>query len=491
MQNREYIKMKKLKEMQENPRFLKRVLIGIFAFYCAFVVLFYFLTGDQLIYRESRGEQEMPAATAGTVELYQGSDVTQYFMTGVQRLDSVSVLWGTYYRANAGTVTVELLRTDTGEVLMSGQFAAVDIPEGGTTTIYAQQPIEGLPGVELALHITADSAPGEAVSPLMDAENPSTGGLWLNGEQTTGLLCFSTAGTDYIRAGLHYWQLVSIVGAVLLAVLVFAWNRYQRGRQDILADAILAVKKYRFLIKQLVSRDFKTKYKRSVLGVFWSFLNPLLTMTVQYFVFSTIFNSDIEYYPAYLLVGIVSFNFFNEACGMGLMSIIGNSGLITKVYMPKYIYPLTRVMSSVVNLAISLIPLIIVSMFTGVHFRKAALLALYFLVCLILFTLGVVLLLSAAMVFFRDVQFLWNVISMIWMYATPLFYPETILPDQFKFVLQINPLYHIIKAERTCILGGVSPDPVVYVQCLLMALAALLIGALVFKKTQNKFVLFL
>ena len=142
-------------------------------------------------------------------------------------------------------------------------------------------------------------------------------------------------------------------------------------------------------------------------------------------------------------------------------------------------------------MAISLIPLIIVSMFTGVHFRKSALLALYFLVCLILFTQGVVLLLSAAMVFFRDVQFLWNVISMIWMYATPLFYPETILPDQFKFVLQINPLYHIIKAERTSILGGVSPDPVVYVQCLLMALAALLIGALVFKKTQNKFVLFL
>ncbi len=127
---------------------------------------------------------------------------------------------------------------------------------------------------------------------------------------------------------------------------------------------------------------------------------------------------------------------------MGLMSIIGNSGLITKVYMPKYIYPLTRVMSSVVNLVISLIPLIMVSLLTGVHFRKSALLALYFLVCLILFTLGVVLLLSAAMVFFRDVQFLWNVISMIWMYATPLFYPETILPDQFKFVLQINPLYH-------------------------------------------------
>ena len=491
MQDEKQIQTEMQKEAQENHVYLKKVLFGIFAFYCVFVVLFYFLTGDQLIYRESRGEQEMPTATAGTVELCGGSDVTQYFMTGVQRLDSISVLWGTYYRANAGTVTVELLRTDTNEVLMSGQFDASAIPEGGTTTIYAQQPIEGLSGVQLALHITADSAPGEAVSPLMDAENASSGGLWLNGEQVNGLLCFSTAGTDYIRAGLHYWQLVAAVGVVLLVVLCIVWRRYQQGAADPIAAAILAVKKYRFLIKQLVSRDFKIKYKRSILGVFWSFLNPLLTMSVQYFIFSTIFKSDIEYYPAYLLIGIVSFNFFNEACGMGLMSILGNSGLITKVYMPKYIYPLTRVMSSVVNLLISLIPLVIVSLVTGVHFRKSALLAFYFLVCLIIFTLGVAMLLSAAMVFFRDVQFLWGVFSMIWMYATPLFYPETILPDEFKFVLQINPLYHIIKAERTCILAGISPDPVVYVQCLLMALAALLIGSLVFKKTQNKFVLYL
>ena len=386
---------------------------------------------------------------------------------------------------------MELLRTDTNQVLMSGQFDAATIPEGGTTTLYAEQPLEELPGVELALRITADSREGSAVSPLMDGSNGAVGGLVLNGQQAAGQLCFSTAGTDFIRAGQHYGALVSIIGAALLVVLVLVWSRYLHGQPDVLAAAILAVKKYRFLIKQLVSRDFKTKYKRSVLGVFWSFLNPLLTMTVQYFIFSTIFKSDIEYYPAYLLIGIVSFNFFNEACGMGLMSIIGNSGLITKVYMPKYIYPLTRVMSSVVNLAISLVPMLMVSLLTGVHFRKSALLALYFLVCLILFTLGVAMLLSAAMVFFRDVQFLWNVFSMIWMYATPLFYPETIIPDQFKVVLQINPLYHIIKAERTCILGGVSPDPVVYVQCLLMALAALLVGALVFKKTQNKFVLYL
>ena len=250
-------------------------------------------------------------------------------------------------------------------------------------------------------------------------------------------------------------------------------------------------KKYGFLIRQLVSRDFKTKYKRSILGVLWSFLNPLLMMCVQYFVFSNIFKSDIPNFATYLLIGTVMFNFFTESCGMALTSILGNASLITKVYMPKYIYPLTRVLSSLINLAISLIPLVIVCMATGIHFRKSAVLALFFLACLVIFCLGFGLLLSTSMVFFRDTQFLWGVLSMMWMYATPIFYPENILPENFRFILQINPLYHFLKNTRMCIMDGLSPEPVVYVQCFLIALAALLIGALVFHKNQDKFVLYL
>jgi len=176
---------------------------------------------------------------------------------------------------------------------------------------------------------------------------------------------------------------------------------------------------------------------------------------------------------------------------MALGSIVGNASLITKVYMPKYIYPLTRVMSSMVNLGISLIPMLMVCVFTKVQFQKSAMLAIYFLVCLTIFSLGLGLLLSASMVFFRDTQFLWGVLTMIWMYATPIFYPETILPEEFKFILQINPIYHFLKNTRLCILDGISPEPVVYVQSLLMALGALLIGALVFRKSQDRFVLYL
>ena len=258
-----------------------------------------------------------------------------------------------------------------------------------------------------------------------------------------------------------------------------------------MVNAIFATQKYRFLIRQLVSRDFKTKYKRSVLGIFWSFLNPLLTMCVQYFVFSTIFKSDIPNYAVYLLIGIVAFNFFTEASGMALTSIVGNASLITKVYIPKYIYPLTRVMSSVINLGISLVPLVLVSLATGIQFKKAAVLSLFFLVCVIVFSLGMGLLLSAAMVFFRDTQFLWGVLSMIWMYITPIFYPESILPESFQVVLHMNPMYHFLKNIRLCILDGISPEPAVYAQCLLLALAALLAGAQVFRKTQDRFVLYL
>ena len=305
------------------------------------------------------------------------------------------------------------------------------------------------------------------------------------------MLCFAVRGTDYIWTGLHYWEFAAAGAVLLLAGLGVIWLRLRQGKRSYVVNAVVAVQKYRFLIRQLVSRDFKTKYKRSVLGMFWSFLNPLLTMCVQYFVFSTIFKSDIPNYAVYLLIGIVVFNFFSEATGMALSSIVGNAGLITKVYMPKYIYPLTRVMSSVVNLGISLIPLVIVSVATGIYFRKSAILALFFLCCIIIFSLGLGLLLSASMVFFRDTQFLWSVLNLIWMYATPIFYPESILPENFKFILRVNPLYHFLKNTRLCIMDGLSPEPAVYVQCALMALGTLVIGALVFRKSQDRFVLYL
>lgn len=488
--------------MEQKAVNLKKVFGTVLAIYLLLTMAFYFLAGDQLHLRQSRGTFAMPTAEAGTVELIEGAMVEQSFAVNIQRIQSVSVQWGTYYRQNAGTVTMELWDTKKNELLLAQTFDAAAITEGGTTALTAETPLEGLTDTPLLLRIYADSQAGSGASPMMAYQFPQQKGvknpadaedfsLRLNGEETEGVLCLSVSGEDYIWTGLHYWEFVIGFGATLTLLFAVILWRNKKGKHSYVVNAVTAVQKYRFLIRQLVDRDFKTKYKRSVLGVLWSFLNPLLTMLVQYFVFSTIFKSDIPYFAAYLIIGTVMFNFFSEACGMALGSIVGNASLITKVYMPKYIYPLTRVMSSVINLAISLIPMLVVCVLTGVRLEKSAVLAIYFLFCLIVFSLGLGMLLSSAMVFFRDTQFLWGVFSMIWMYVTPTFYPETILPADFQIVLQINPLYHFLKNARLCILDGISPEPAVYVQCLLIALGMLLIGALVFRKSQDKFVLYL
>ena len=477
--------------VQVEPVFWQLAKILLLGYLIA-IILFYFLAGEQLHLRQSRGNQSLPMADRGTVELAAGNVVEQYFITEIQRLEQIDIQWGTYYRPNAGTIFVELVDTRSNTVLLSQSFDAAQIPEGGLTTLTAETPLEGLYQVPLLLRITSDSQPGSAASPLMNTqEEEDSFSLVLNGALSPGRLCFALSGTDYIWTGLHYWEFAAIGLGLLLLFLFVVWYRRRNGKRSYVLNAIIAVKKYRFLIRQLVSRDFKTKYKRSVLGVFWSFLNPLLTMSVQYVVFSTIFQSDIKNFPVYLLIGIVSFNFFSEATGMALASIISNAGLITKVYMPKYIYPLTRVISSMVNLVISLIPMVLVCLFTGVYFRPSFVLMVFFLLCLVVFSLGVGMLLASSMVFFRDTQFLWGVLSMIWMYLTPIFYPETILPENLRAILQFNPLYHFITYERMCILDGLSPEPIAYVQCLAIALVMLAVGAFVFRKCQDRFVLYL
>ncbi len=480
--------------VSENGKLLRRISLCLLAGYIFFILAFFFLAGDQLQLRPSKGNLPMPAAQSAAVELSAGNTVDQHFTTNADRLESVSVQWGTAYRANAGTVVMQVFDLTSGQCLMSGSFDAAAIPEGGITTVFPEAPVENIAGLPLMLHLYADSQPGAGVAPLMHGTAPDGNTiLYFNGEPSPvgGVLCFCATGSDYTWIGQYYWYAAGAGLALLVGWVLLTGYKLKKGRRSYVLGIFEAIERYRFLIRQLVSRDFKTKYKRSVLGMFWSFLNPLLMMVVQYFIFSTLFKSDIPNYAAYLLIGIVCFNFFSEVCNLSLYSILGNAPLITKVYMPKYIYPLTRVLSSVVNLGISLIPLVIVCLLTGVRLQPAALLAFFFLICLMLFSLGMAFLLSSAMVFFRDTQFLWSVFSTIWMYATAIFYPETILPENLRFVLYANPIYHFIKNIRVCILEGISPDPVMFPLCLGIALAMLAVGGLVFKRSQDKFVLYL
>ena len=265
----------------------------------------------------------------------------------------------------------------------------------------------------------------------------------------------------------------------------------RRGQSNLLAGILTLFSRYGFLIRQLVARDFKTKYKRSALGMAWSIMNPMLTMAVQYLVFSTLFKNDIPNYLVYLLTGIVFFSFFNESLTLGMTAITGNASLIKKVYMPRYIYPLSRILSSMVNFLLALVPLFLVVIVTGTSLRPSLFLLLFDIGCLLVFIIGMTLLLSTAVVFFQDTLFLWNVACLMWQYLTPIFYPESIIPAAFLPVYRLNPLYQFITFARICIIDGISPPPGNYLGCLLSALGVLTLGIVVFKRYQDKFVLYL
>lgn len=469
---------------------LKKVYIYIFSVVVAFFIAFYFLAGDQLKYRDSRFQIVALEGNTSTKELVVGRSVTQTFFNNVERLKSISFEVTDFYReTNKGSLRVQLL--DGGELVKEIKYDISKFSDSEYIEFDLGDYREDLYGKELTLYFTSNSLEGYGIGLLRN--NGSTNGVHLldNLDYKPGSLSFNTYGQENIFTGKYYWQMVLGICAVVGLMLIVSYNRFINKKADYLSIAVSAVERYKFLISQLVIRDFKIKYKRSVLGIFWSFLNPLLTMLVQYIVFSTMFRSEIDKYAVYLLVGIVCYSFFNEVTTMSLQSISGNANLIKKVYMPKYILPLARTLSSSVNLLISIIPLLLISVLTGVVFHKSIFLTIFFLLCLIVFALGVGMFLSALNVFFRDVQFLWTVVCMMWMYATPIFYSPSIIPEKFGFVLDMNPLYHFIKNIRMCIIEGISPGPKSYLFCFLFAMLSLALGSFVFKKSQDKFTLYL
>lgn len=279
---------------------------------------------------------------------------------------------------------------------------------------------------------------------------------------------------------------VLAVGGVFLALRCGQLRRL--GRTNAILRVADALHRYGFLIEQLVSRNFNTKYRQSILGVLWSFLNPMLTMLVQYLVFSALFASDIDHFPVYLICGIIAFNFFTECVTLGMDSIVLHASLITKVAMPKVILPFSRALSSLINLLISLLPLLVLMLLTGVMPSPALLLLPLAIGLLFVFALGVTLLLATLNVFFRDTRFLWSVISLLWTYATPIFYPDTIWPEKLRPLFHLNPMYHYIDFLRQIVIGGTAPSPERLVCCIVFALLALLLGGMVFRRQQHKFV---
>lgn len=478
----------------------KKLLAILAACYWALVLVVDLVAGDQFHYTAVTSDALSASASIG--ELVDGMTVTQTVTMPAEKTTGLELLAGTYGRANSGMLHL-VLTNEAGESVLTQDVDVGTLANGRYTAIPLTSSLETQRGGTYTLTLsTTGCVPGNAVT--LYCGNTVMAGRFdivqniadadryvINGEPGIGKLCVKVNGVKTLSFYKVYWLIVAGAFAVIAACCAYWWKQAKRGKNNPLVSISTLYTRYAFLIKQLVSRDFKTKYKRSVLGMAWSFLNPLLTMSVQYIVFSTLFKSDIPNYPVYLLSGIVFMNFFNEAVSMGMTSITGNASLIKKVYMPKYIYPVSRILSSLVNFALAILPLFLVMIFTGTSFRPSLLLLVFDILCLLGFVTGMGLLLTTAMTFFQDTQFLWGVVSLMWMYLTPVFYPESIIPAKLLTLYHMNPMYQYITFARICIIDGVSPEPMAYLWCIVSSLVVLALGIITFKKNQDKFVLYL
>lgn len=257
--------------------------------------------------------------------------------------------------------------------------------------------------------------------------------------------------------------------------------------------------RYRFLLVELVKKGIKLKYRRSYLGIVWTLLEPLLTMIVLTFVFGTIMKSNggkygQELFPIYILCGRLLYSFFSSATKIGMRSIRSNQAMIKKVYVPKYLYPLSTVIYNYIIFLLSLIILAIVGVVLGIPLTWHTLEAIIPIIVLLIMSIAAALILSTICVFFRDIEYLWDVVLMLIMYCSAIFYFVDGLGEKVQMVIKLNPLYAIIENFRHVILLGesiFSSAEEIWFLCYSagFSIIALVIGIIVFKKNQDKFIL--
>ena len=258
-----------------------------------------------------------------------------------------------------------------------------------------------------------------------------------------------------------------------------------------------SLEKDRFILQQLVSKDFKLRYRRSVLGVVWSVLNPLLMMMIMSFVFSYFLRgSSVENYPLYLIVGNITFSLMSEATNGGLGSIISAAPLLKKVKVDRWVFPVQKVLSAMMNFGFSLIAVVVVMLFFQVVPTWHIIWMIPTLLLLMLFCVGISLLIGAAAVFFRDMIHLWSVALTAWTYLTPVFWDLSLLtnagaPQLVIWVVKANPMYNYLEMMRCAIVYQSNPSTTVILLAVFWALVTLAIGYFVFRKTEHKFILFI
>lgn len=250
---------------------------------------------------------------------------------------------------------------------------------------------------------------------------------------------------------------------------------------------IAKLKTYQFLFEELVKRDFKKRYNRTVLGIVWSVLSPLLMLSVMAVIFGNFFGRSIEHYVIYLFSGQVIFNYFTEATNEGMLALVSNSSIFTKINVPKYLFLFSKNVSAIINFLIILLIYFFFVLLDGISFTWEFVLLIYPIICLIIINVGIGLILSALYIFFRDIQYLYRIFTQVVMYGSAIFYSIDILPQHLQMLFYCNPVFVCITYFRSIVLYNTVPD--LWLHLLLAGYAIVLfgIGCLVYKKYNYKF----
>ena len=247
------------------------------------------------------------------------------------------------------------------------------------------------------------------------------------------------------------------------------------------------LRQHRFLFEELVKRDFKKKYKRTVLGMAWSILAPLLQLAVMTLVFTQFFGRNTPHYMIYIFCGNLIFSFFSDATKGGMGTIMGNAGIFTKVNVPKYLFLFSKNVQALINFGLTLIVFFLFCILDGITFTWKFLLLLYPICTLLLFNIGVGLILSALFVFFRDIQYLWSVFTQLLMYLSAIFYTIDQYPYTVQCLFLLNPVYLHIRYFRKIVIDGEIPT--IWFHLLMLAYVAVVlgIGCWMYKKYNTRF----
>ena len=256
-------------------------------------------------------------------------------------------------------------------------------------------------------------------------------------------------------------------------------------------EHFLTFRKYQYFLKNLIIKDIKLKYRRSILGLAWSVLNPLLMMIVITTVFSNIFKIKVENFAIYFLTGSTLFSFFAETTSTSMTSVLSAGSLIKKVYIPKYIFPLEKCLFGLVNFLFSLIAVAIIFLIKNYPIKWTILLFPIPVMYTLVFSIGLSLILASLCVFFKDILHLYTVILTAWNYLTPIMYPYEILSDNMRRFMKFNPMYYFVDYFRNVMMNGKIPDLSTNIICLSISLCTFVVGVIIFKINQDKFILYI